>query len=90
MRVFTIKNKNNEYLYIHEYGDIDFYDEVYLATLFENKSDAETFLQEILDKFVAYGNTYADMLCVKDYDCKVVPIEIKEIELTHQHEDKGE
>lgn len=90
MIVYAIKNKNNEYLYIDEWRDIDFYDEVYLATLFGNKPDAEIFLKENFDKFVAYGNTYADELYVKDYDCKVVSIEMKEIELTHQHEDKGE
>ena len=90
MIVYAIKNKDNEYLYIDEWQDIYFYDEVYLATLFGNKLDAETFLKEKFDKFVEYGNNYADELHVKDYDCKVVSIEMKEIELTHQHEDKGE
>ena len=90
MIVYAIKNKDNEYLYINEWQDVDFYDEVYLATLFGNKPDAETFLKENFDKFVEYRNNYADKLYVKDYDCKVISIEMKEIELTLKHEDKGE
>ncbi len=90
MIVYAIKNKDNEYLYIDEWQDISFYDEVYLATLFGNKPDAETFLKENFDKFVEYGNTYADKLHVKDYNCKVISIEMKEVELPNQNEDKGE
>ena len=53
MIVYAIKNKDNEYLYIDEWQDIYFYDEVYLATLFGNKLDAETFLKE---KFESYSD----------------------------------
>ena len=89
MIVYAIKNKDNEYLYIDEWRDIYFYDEVYLATLFGNKPDAENCLEQNLNNIVYYINNYEDELCVKDYDCKVVPIEMKEIEPAHQHEDKN-
>lgn len=90
MIVYAIKNKDNEYLYIDEWRDISFYDEVYFATLFGNKLDAENCLEQNLNNIVYYINNYEDKLCVKDYDCKVVPIEMKETEPVHQHEDKGE
>lgn len=89
MIVCVIKNKENKYLNVNEWWDIDFYDEIYLASLFENRLNAEMFLKENFDRLVKYG---ADPLCVKeDYDdCKIVAVEIKEIEPVCQHEDKGE
>lgn len=90
MIVYAIKNKDNEYLYMNEWRDVSFYDEIYRADLFDNKQDAENLLEQNLDNVVCYINDYEDELCVKDYGCKVVPIEIKEIEPAHQHEDKGE
>ena len=43
MIVYAIKNKDNEYLYIDERRDIDFYDEVYLATFLETSQTQKPF-----------------------------------------------
>lgn len=86
MIVYAIKNKDNKYLRINEWRDVSFYDEIYRANLFNNKQDAENLLEQNLDNVVCYINDYEDELCVKDYGCKVVSIEIKEIEPAHQHE----